>query len=60
MTRKNKKNNINRINSLDKRIFTRGAAPAATDYTKRDRRGTPVLSDQDVEFSKEFVEENEK
>jgi hypothetical protein len=55
-----KENNINRKTLLDRRSFNKSTPQAGTDYVKKNSKGVPTLSDEDVELAKEFVEENEK
>lgn len=44
---------------LNNRIFNKSIPPATTNFTKKTKKGLSILSESDVEFAKEFSEENQ-
>ena len=55
---KNNKGNATK-SDFTNRVFSKSIPPATTNFTKKTKKGLGILSDADVEFAKEFSEENE-
>jgi len=56
----NFKQNKGNLTKLDhqKRVFGKSIPPATTNFTKKNKKGLGILSDADVEFAREYSEEN--